>query len=193
MTPFPPYRFNRPLIDSTVSSVCKKSNQKKLEIEIFDILEPTQPTWMGRVNFWVWSFLGHLMASWTTIYRNFLLIPNDAKLTFKAIITMRGHVERVDVPVTRETTMLEANTIVRTENRKCIFDKKNLSIYLKSKDFTHKMKRVWIKILNCAHCAPSDYWMTGWHWQFIAIESVNWCWKKQDFNSGERLSRWNWQ
>ena len=79
-------------------------------------------------------------------------------MTFKAIITMRGHVERVDVvPVTRETTMLEANTIVRTENRKCIFAKKNLSIYLKSKDFTHKMKRVLIKILNCVHRAPSDY------------------------------------
>ena len=54
----------------------------------------------------------------------FFALPNDAKLTFKAIITMRGHVERVDVPVTRETTMLEANTIVRTENRKCIFAKK---------------------------------------------------------------------
>ena len=55
--------------------------------------------------------------------------------------SMRGHVERVDVPVTRGTTLLEANTIARTENRKCIFAK-NLSTYLKSKDFTHKMKRV---------------------------------------------------
>ena len=71
MTPFSPHKFS--CFFHFLEKQPEKGVLDQLEIQIFDILEPTWPTWMGQVNFWVRSFLGRATASQTTLYQPFLL------------------------------------------------------------------------------------------------------------------------
>ena len=71
MTPFPPHKISHFFHFSEKQP--EKGVRDKLEIQIFDILEPTWPTWMGRVSFWVRPFLGRVTALRRTPYLPFLL------------------------------------------------------------------------------------------------------------------------
>ena len=71
MTPFSPHKFS--CFFRFLEKQPEKGVLDQLEIQIFDILEPTWPAWMGRVSFRVRPFLGPVPASRTTLNHPFLL------------------------------------------------------------------------------------------------------------------------
>ena len=71
MTPFSPYKISR--FFHFLEEQPEKGVPYQLEIQIFDILEPAWPPWMGRVSFRVRPFLGRVTASRTTLNQPFLL------------------------------------------------------------------------------------------------------------------------
>ena len=71
MTPFSPYNFSR--FFRFLENQPDEWVLNQLRIQIFNMLEPTWPAWMGRFSFRVRPFLGHVTASRTILYQPFLL------------------------------------------------------------------------------------------------------------------------